>query len=166
MKDNADLTENQTPADIPPIACDEDGPYLPHPELPADKAFVNYLVGQCLMAIDDAERWWLADYSSDRKTLVRESRDWHGNGMLRHDAADAASMFRLNLIINHPRRVFRFWRVGWRTERVLRKARHNPLYKLDGLSRKETRQVLAVVREYRDDTAEIDRRLAWLAEGR
>lgn len=71
-----------------------------------------------------------------------------------------------NLIIGHPRRVFRFWRVGWRTERVLRKARRNPLYKLDGLSRKETKQVLAVVREYRDDTAEIDRRLAWLAEER
>lgn len=71
-----------------------------------------------------------------------------------------------NLIINHPRRVFRFWRVGWRIENVLRKARRNPLYKLDGLSQKETRQVLAVVREYRDDTEEIDRRLAWLAEGR
>lgn len=81
-------------------------------------------------------------------------------------ASDNGRMNVNNLIIDHPNQVFRFWRVGWRTERVLRKARHNPLYKLNGLSRKETRQVLAVVREYRDDTAEIDRRLAWLAEER
>lgn len=66
-----------------------------------------------------------------------------------------------NLIINHPRRVFRFWRVGWRTERVLRKARRNPLYKLDGLSRKETKHLsfaTPILSGIRTKVAEVWRR--------
>ena len=149
---------------IPVIGCDEDGPYLVNPDMPADERVVEYFVRRVLDTIESAERWYLVDLSAERAALESESRKWPG--MTRYEVNDAAGKLRSRVTYNHPRKVLRFWRVDWRVRDVMAAARFRPWYRLKNLTWTETRWVLAVVRKHDGDVDEINRRLAGLCVGR
>lgn len=148
----------------PIIGCDDDGPYLVNPDMPADERAVEYFVRRCLDTIESAERWYLVDLSAERAALESESRKWPG--MTRYEVTDAAGKLRSRVMYNHPRKVLRFWRVDWRIRDVMAAARFRPWFKLENMTWFETRRVLSVVRKHDGDVDEINRRLAGLCVGR
>lgn len=155
---------NQILENMPVIGCDDDGPYLINPEMPADKQTVRYFVRRCLDAIESTERWYLVDLSIEREALAFESRKWFG--MTRYEVSDAAGKLRSRVMFNHPRKVFRFWQTDWGMRDVMAAARCKLWYKLKNLTWMETRRVLSVVRKYDGNVDEINRRLAGLCAGR
>lgn len=149
---------------IPVIGCDEDGPYLVNPDMPADERVVEYFVRRVLDTIESAERWYLVDLSAERAALESESSKWPG--MTRYAVNDAAGKLRSRVMFDHPRKVFRFWRTGWGMRDVMAAARCRPWYRLENLTWVETRRVLSVVRKHDGDVDEINRLLAGLCIGR
>lgn len=148
----------------PIIGCDEDGPYLVNPDMPADERVVACFVRRVLDAIESAERWYLVDLSAERAALESESIKWRG--MTRYEVDDAAGKLRSRVTFNHPRKVLRFWRVDWRVRDVMAAARCRPWFKLENMTWAETRRVLSVVRKHDGDVDEINRLLAGLCIGR
>lgn len=156
--------ENLAFDDMPIIGCDEDGPYLVNPDMLADERAVEYFVRRCLDAIESAERWYLVDLSAERAALESESCKWPG--MTRYEVSDAAGKLRSWVTFNHPRKVLRFWLVDWRVRDVMAAAKFRPWFRLDGLTWKETRRVLSVVRKHDGDVDGINRLLSGLCAGR
>lgn len=148
----------------PIIGCDDDGPYLVNPDMPADERVVGYFVGRVLDTIESAERWYLVDLSAERAALESEAIRWFG--MTRYEVSDAAGKLRSRVTFTHPRKVFRFWRVDWRVRDVMAAARFWPWFKLENMTWLETRRVLSVVRKHDGDVDEINRLLAGLCAGR
>ena len=157
-------TGNLALDNTPIIGCDEDGPYLVNPDMPADERVVACFVRRVFDAIESAERWYLVDLSAERAALESESRKWPG--MTRYEVNDAAGKLRSRVTYNHPRKVLRFWRTGWGMRDVMAAARFRPWFRLKNLTWAETRLVLSVVRKHDGDVDEINRLLAGLCIGR
>lgn len=157
-------TGNLALDNAPIIGCDEDGPYLVNPDMPADERVAECFVRRVLDTIESTERWYLVDLSAERAKLKSESRTWPC--MTRYEVNNAADKLRSRVTYNHPRKVLRFWRVDWRVRDVMAAARFRPWFKLKNLTWAETRRVLAVVRKHDGDVDEINRLLAGLCVGR
>lgn len=155
---------NQILENMPVIGCDDDGPYLINPEMPADEQTVRYFFKRCQDAIESLERWYLVDLSEEHAELQSESSEWFG--MSRYDVNIASNELRKKIQANYPRKVLRFWRVDWRVRNIMRAARFKPWFKLENLTWAETRQVLATVRKYNGNVDEINRQLSGLCIGR